>query len=63
MTTASANASALLKEMREAHPSTRWLILQRVARDFGEGFAATLRKQVEKAEAASDRRARRGRSS
>jgi hypothetical protein len=48
--TAADNAAALLKEARHAHPSTRWLIYQRVARDFGEGFARVLQQQVEEAE-------------
>lgn len=52
MTSGADNAAALLKEAKHAHPSTRWLIYQRVAREFGEGFADLFRRQVE----ASDRK-------
>jgi len=50
------NSELLLKEIRDAHPSTRWLIWQRVARDFGEGFVEVLRRQVEEVEHKRSRR-------
>jgi hypothetical protein len=50
MNTAASNADALIKEARRSHPSTRWLVYERVARDFGEGFAAVVKQQVEDAE-------------
>lgn len=52
MTNAAANADALIKEARRSQPETRWLIYDRLARDFGEGFAAVVKRQVEE----SDRR-------
>ena len=42
------NAAELLAQLKDAHPQTRWLILDRVARDYGDGFAAVLKKQVER---------------
>jgi hypothetical protein len=47
MSSSSAKADALIKEALRLHPSTRWLIYDRVARDFGEGFASVLKRQVE----------------
>lgn len=44
------NAQALIKEALRSHPSTRWLIYDRVARDFGDGFARLVRGQVEDTE-------------
>lgn len=61
MTTASSNAEALIKEARTAHPSTRWLIYDRVARDFGEGFAEAVKKRVEEIEQRRSQRTPRAR--
>ena len=36
----------LLKDLRKAEPTTRQLMLADIARDYGDGFAETLRKQV-----------------
>jgi hypothetical protein len=61
MASGSDNAAALLKEAKGAHPSTRWLIYQRVARDFGEGFAETFRRQVEESDRSRSQRTPRSR--
>ena len=45
--TSATNAAALIKEASREHPSARWLISQRVARDFGEGFARVVQSRVE----------------
>jgi hypothetical protein len=50
MNNAASNADALIKEARRAHPSTRWLIYDQLARDFGEGFAQVVKRQVEESE-------------
>lgn len=55
--TAASNAEALIKEATREHPSARWLIYERVARDFGEGFARAVQSRVEEIERRASERA------
>jgi hypothetical protein len=57
MTSGAGNAEALIKEVRGLHPSSRWLAYQRIARDFGEGFAKVVRERVEEIERQRSQRA------
>jgi hypothetical protein len=50
MNNAAANADALIKEARRSHPSTRWLIYEKLARECGDGFANVVKRQVEEIE-------------
>jgi hypothetical protein len=41
------DTAALIKEAQRSQEGQRWLIYDRIARDFGQGFADAVKRQVE----------------
>jgi hypothetical protein len=56
MTSASVDINDLLKEARLTHHSARWLIYQRIAKDYGEGFARVVKAKVDEQETKRSKR-------